>query len=125
MVSLSQYSNVDSMSFGKRLKEVRTSKKISQEELSSRIGIHANHLSRYERDLTQPSIEVVKKIAKALEISIDALVFGEANNEGNLSDNELISLFKNIENFSNEDKTIVKTLIDAFITKRKIQKLAE
>jgi len=113
------------MSFGKRLKEVRASKKISQEELSSKIGIHANHLSRYERDLTQPSIEVVKKIAEALETSIDTLVFGRADNTGTMNDNELMSLFKNIESFSNEDKAIVKTLIDAFITKRKIQKLAE
>jgi len=113
------------MSFGKRLKEVRTSKKISQEELASRVSIHANHLSRYERDLSMPSIEVVKKIAEALEISIDALVFGEQKPDQIINDKELINLFRGIEQFSNEDKAIVKTLIDAFITKRKIQKLAK
>ena len=107
------------------MKEARTSKKISQEALASRINIHANHLSRYERDLTLPSIEVVKKIAEALDISIDVLVFGKQNPEQNITDKELINLFKGIEQFSNEDKAIVKTLIDAFITKRKVQKLAE
>ena len=113
------------MSFGQRLKEVRTSLKISQEALAAQIGVHANHLSRYERDLTQPSIEVVKKIAQALNVSIDTIVFGNPEPEQCINDQELISLFRDIEQFSNEDKAIVKTLIDAFITKRKVQKLAE
>jgi len=125
MVISQQLVNLYDMSFGKRIKEVRTSKKISQEELSSKVGIHANHLSRYERDITLPSIEVASKIAQALDVSIDLLVFGKQDLETSIDDKELVKLFRDIEQFSQEDKSVVKTLLDAFITKRKIQKLAQ
>ena len=125
MVTSRQLLNLYDMSFGKRIKEIRTRQKVSQEELATKIGIHANHLSRYERDVTLPSIEVVKKIAQALEVSIDLLVFGKQDAETSIDDKELVKLFKNIEQFSQEDKSVVKTLLDAFITKRKVQKLAQ
>ncbi len=125
MVTSQKITTFYDMSFGKRIKEIRASKKISQDELASKIGIHANHLSRYERDVTLPSIEVVKKIAQALEVSIDLLVFGKQDIDSTIQDKELVSLFKNIEQFSQEDKSVVKTLLDAFITKRKVQKLAQ
>jgi len=125
MIISHQTTNLYDMSFGKRIKEIRSLQKVSQEELASKIGIHANHLSRYERDVTLPSIEVVKKIAQALEVSIDLLVFGKQDAETSIDDKELVKLFKNIEGFSQEDKSVVKTLLDAFITKRKVQKLAQ
>ena len=86
------------MSFGKNLKDTRVEKNVSQDDLAKKIGVHANHISRYERDLSAPSIEVVQKIAEALEISIDELVYGKQTNaEGGISDNELIALFKKVQ----------------------------
>jgi transcriptional regulator with XRE-family HTH domain len=114
------------MSFGSQVKEYRTVNKISQEELASKIGIHANHLSRYERDITAPSIDVVKKIAEALDISIDTLVFGKQNDTDDIKDKELVSLFKKVEHFSIKNKQTVKDLISAFILKQELkEKLAE
>jgi transcriptional regulator with XRE-family HTH domain len=62
--------------FGENLKRLRVEKNISQEEMAKKIKVHANHLSRYERGLSAPSIEVVEKMAKLLDVSIDELVFG-------------------------------------------------
>jgi len=44
--------------------------------------------------------------------------------ENTLNDKELLNQFKAIEKMNDNDKSVVKTLIDAFITKRKIQQLA-
>ncbi len=44
-----------------------------------------------------------------------------ANNT--LTDKELLNQFKTIEQMIEHDKDVVKTLIDAFITKAKIKKL--
>jgi len=113
------------MSFGKRIKQLRTENKISQEELANKIGIHANHLSRYERDVTSPSIEVVKKIAEALEVSIDTLVFGEQNNIDGINDRELVALFKKVQFLPNKQKDTVKDFLSAFVLKADLkQKLA-
>lgn len=42
-----------------------------------------------------------------------------------LADPELINQFKAIEQMEEDDRNVVKKLIDAFITKKQIQKLAQ
>lgn len=44
--------------------------------------------------------------------------------EAQLADKELIKQFQEVEKLSPEDKNLVKTFLDAFITKKKIQQLA-
>ena len=44
------------MTFGKKLAEQRKRQNLSQEELAKLVGIHANVMGRYERDLAKPSI---------------------------------------------------------------------
>jgi hypothetical protein len=41
-----------------------------------------------------------------------------------VTDKELLKQFKQVELFNQEDKHLIKTFIDAFITKRQIQQLA-
>ena len=52
---------------------------------------------------------------------------GGGMNGGNaeqLSDKELLEQFKEVERMDEDDRSTVKKLIDAFITKKKVQKLA-
>ena len=44
--------------------------------------------------------------------------------EAQLSDRELLRQFQEVEKLEPSDKHLVKTFIDAFITKRQLQKLA-
>jgi len=44
--------------------------------------------------------------------------------EAQLTDKELLRQFQEVEKLEPEDKHLVKTFIDAFITKRQIQRLA-
>ena len=60
--------------FGNRLKTVREEKGLKREEVASKIGTSAAIIGRYERDERTPSIEIAKKIAEALEVSLDYLV---------------------------------------------------
>jgi hypothetical protein len=41
-----------------------------------------------------------------------------------LTDKELLNQFREVEKLDHEDKHLVKTFIDAFLTKKKIQQLA-
>jgi len=41
-----------------------------------------------------------------------------------LTDKELLNQFKEVEKLTQEDKLLIKTFIDAFLTKRQIQKPA-
>lgn len=54
--------------FGKRIKEVRLSKKISQENLAYESGLEYSQISRIERGVINTSISHVFAIAKALDV---------------------------------------------------------
>jgi len=112
------------MSFGDNLKKIRADKDISQGDLAKMIDVHATHISRYERNLTSPTIDVAKKIADALEVSTDSLIYGSdeqiANNK--LNDEELLQLFNKVQQLSDEDVTSVKAMLKAFVFQKDIQK---
>ena len=81
---------------------------------------------RYETKGAQPPAEVLKKLADALDTTVDFLINGNADEKAAsaLKDAELLQQFRALEQMDEEDKNTVKKLIDAFITKRKIQQLA-
>lgn len=58
---------------GKRIKELRKERDLSQEALAEIVGIEANNLSRIENGKNYPSPENISKIANALNVTIDKL----------------------------------------------------
>lgn len=110
--------------FGENLKRLRVEKGISQEDMAKKIKIHANHLSRYERGLSAPSIEVVEKMAKLLDVSIDELVSGSVNEriEKNIADRELLNIFQKVQNLEAPQLAVVKDVVSAYLLKTDLQK---
>ena len=62
----------------KRLHELRKEKGLSQPELGRLIGTSGAIIGRYERGEMTPSVEVAKKLADALEVTLDYLVANKA-----------------------------------------------
>ena len=50
------------------LKRIRLEKGLSQAELADKAGINSSYYSKIERSDLKPSIDVLEKIAKALEV---------------------------------------------------------
>lgn len=65
------------MTFGQKITSVRKQKEMSQAELGKLSGVNGDIVGKYERDEMKPSIETAKKLADALEVSLDYLVGGE------------------------------------------------
>lgn len=109
--------------FGDNLKKIRNAKNISQGQLAEMISMHSSHISRYERNLTSPTIEVVKKIAEKLDVSADVLIYGfeDERAKNNLKDNELLSMFTKAQSLNDEDRKCVKSLLKAFLFQRDMQ----
>ena len=59
---------------GKRLVEIRESKKITQEKLQELTGFDARQIGRIERAETNASVSIIKAIADVLEIKISELL---------------------------------------------------
>ena len=73
-----------------------------------------NQIRRYEAGATQPSLEALKKIAVAMSITIDSLVFDEEERD---PDEQLKLQFEAISHLSANEKQIVKELLDGMIIK--------
>lgn len=57
----------------KRMRELRLSKSYSQEELADRMGVDRTYVSDLERQLRNPSLRTIAKLADALDTSIGEL----------------------------------------------------
>ena len=114
-------------SLGNRITELRKQKGWSQSELAKKIGISYTQMSRYEIKGVQPPANILNKLADTLSTSIDFLISGDKDEKAraSLKDSELLQQFKAVEQFSDEDKTVIKKLIDAFITKKQLQQLVQ
>lgn len=66
--------------FGERLYDIRRTKKITRNDLGIVVGIEINpskKIEEYENDRVQPRFDILIKIAKTLDVSLDYLLTGE------------------------------------------------
>ena len=63
-----------SKQFGKKVKEIRLKKGLSQGDIARRLNLHRSYISGIERGVRNPSLKVVQKIAKALDVKISDIL---------------------------------------------------
>ncbi len=61
------------INLGKKLKELRKSEKLTQQELADKLGIGRVNYTRYETNSIRPDYETLIKIADFYDISLDEL----------------------------------------------------
>lgn len=62
------------MNFGAKLKKLRTSQKLTQQQLADRIGVAKSVVSYYESGDRYPSYDVLVKIARIFRTTTDYLL---------------------------------------------------
>jgi transcriptional regulator with XRE-family HTH domain len=60
--------------FGDRLREFRTAKGLSQEELAHAAGLHRTHISLIERNRRSVRLETLERLARALDVEPASLI---------------------------------------------------
>jgi len=76
---------------------------------------------RYEIGNAQPSLEALKKIGLALNITIDSLVFDDGERG---PDEDLRLQFEALSQFSSEEKKIAKAVIESLILKHEARRFS-
>ncbi|MBP3040559.1 helix-turn-helix transcriptional regulator [Bacillaceae bacterium Marseille-Q3522] len=95
-------------SFGERLKTLRNSKKLKQEELAKKMNISKSAIGMYERNEREPSFEIIEKFAEFFNVSLDFLLTGKEKKEestGNL-------FFFDMEGLTDEEIEDIKRHIE-------------
>lgn len=107
------------MKISEKIKELRKAKGWSQGQLAKKINSLPQHISRYERGIVTPSAETLAKIANAFGISADYLLNEkqEKLTDYEMVDRELLRYFKEASKLSEEDKMVIKKIIESMIAK--------
>lgn len=63
-----------SIKFGKRAKELRLKKEMSQGDLAKILGVHPTYISGIERGVRNMALKNIERLAKALGVSIGDLM---------------------------------------------------
>lgn len=112
------------MNIGDRIKELRNKKNLTQSDLAKLVGLTYVQIGRYETHKSAPSSDILQKLAVALDTTGDFLMNGSNNDivTAQLTDKELLTQYKRIEQLSNEDKYLIKRFINSFLLSVDIQK---
>lgn len=92
---------------------------MTQQALADKVGCHVTMIRRYEANETQPTLEVIRKLAIALSVSADTLVFERAERD---PDEDLRLQFEAVSKLSKKEKQIIRELIEGMIIKYETQR---
>tara|TARA_B110000027_G_C16019672_1_gene255768 strand:+ start:306 stop:638 length:333 start_codon:yes stop_codon:yes gene_type:complete len=109
------------LDIGNKIATLRKAKKWSQEELAKKVNSSRVMIGNYERNSNTPSIDIILKIAKVFDVSIDYLA-----GEGQFStyNKEVLKRIEDIEDLPDEDKNHLFYVIDNLIKAVKLKSIA-
>lgn len=109
------------MAFSDKVKQLRTEKDWSQEDLAEKVGVSQKQISAYENGVSFPSQEILIKITEIFDVSLDYLVLESAgqSNSTAIKDRELLRYFQKVDNFSEDERRVVKEILDLVVVKNK------
>ena len=105
------------MEMGKRIKEIRESLNMTQSELADKLGLSVHTVSKYEQGQRNPKIEMLQKIATALNVPVQELL--ELDEDKESFDEEINLLSKMLE-----DNTMLKQNLDV-LTRKDVKSLTD
>jgi transcriptional regulator with XRE-family HTH domain len=113
------------MSFGKNLAKFRKQRGLTQEQLVKLSGVGISQIRRYEADKSSPSIDAIIRLVKAIGVSIDEMVFDKttAIASNKIIDRELLEQFEMISSMDEEERNLVKKILEGVIVKNQVEKL--
>ena len=93
------------MTFGDRLKKLRTNKNMTQEDLANKLFVSSKTISSWESNRTEPSFDLIIKLADLFECYYSYLIYGDTK-KSDIETEIKIKLEK--DEFSNLDQRMKK-----------------
>lgn len=114
-----------SADFPAKLKELRKKRGWSQGQLAQKIGADLQRISKYERGVIWPTMELTVKMAEAFDVSVDFLIRDDnkAAAVARIENQKLLNKLEAINDLPEDDQETVISFLDAFIKRRKFEEL--
>lgn len=101
------------MSLGSNIQSFRKLNGYTQKELAAKINLSRSYLADVENDRYNPSLETLKSIAKALNVSISDLL-PESDKDINEIEKDVKDMMAKISKLPKEDREKIKKMIEIF-----------
>ncbi len=69
----------DRMAYGERIKQLRTGRELTQEQLAEKINVSRTYIVKIENGLQIGPIEIAIELAMFFDVSMDFLLLGKEN----------------------------------------------
>ena len=99
-------------SLGKRVKGLRESMKLTQQDLGDIVGLHGTNIGRLESGKVFPSSDVLLKMSIYFNVSCDWLLTGENAFSQISADADITKLIESYNQLSPKDKHEIQEMID-------------
>lgn len=108
------------------MKTLRKKKGWSQTDLADKTGTTLSHINKIETGKYKPSFEALVALAKALEVSLDDLVYGQAADLEmiHLENATTLQLARMIDNLNTKERDAIIVMLENILTSRKFLSLA-
>ena len=108
-------------SFPARLRSLRRKNNGSQGQLAQKITIEGQRISKYERGLSAPSLDILVDIAHAFGVSLDYLLTGKSYCADKVKNPQLI---EEVDELPGEYQQTLISVLDLFVKRYKFKMLA-
>ena len=116
------YKVLQNMPFSDRLADLRKQRGLTQAALGDLIEITKTQVYRYENGSSQPTLDVIKKIAVALSVTADQLIFEEDERQ---PDDSLALLLEGVSRLDPDEKHVVKEIIEGMLVKHQTKQMVK
>ena len=100
------------LNFPHHLVALRKERGLTQQALAGMVQMHISQIRRYESGQSQPTLDAIRKLAMALSVSADMLLF-EKDERG--PDEDLKLQFEAVSRLDAEEKKVIRSVIESII----------
>jgi len=120
--------NGNARELGLKITSARKLRRLTQKELADKLSVHASMVTRWERGQIYPRDRTLESIAAALNLGVEELLSLKASQAVSSAlvadDKELQGCLELLARMGDEDRRVVKHLIQALAFRHQVQSLA-
>lgn len=125
-VTMKEEKTVLSADFPSKLKVLRANQGWPQGQLANMIGADLQRISKYERGVIWPTMELIVRMVKVFDVSVDFLIRDDKDTAvAKIKNQKLLRRLEAVNDLPEDDQETVISFLDAFIKRRKFEELVQ
>lgn len=93
--------------FGKNIKELRIEKNMSQKALAEKIGVTQGAVYFWEKEINEPTVGYIVKLATVFGVSIDDLLSYEVQKDNSKENTKRVEMMSMFDKLSETQQTLL------------------